>query len=249
MRRLFLAYLGFIAAFLAFGAVIVLALSIAVPSHGQDFVHFKKKAAAGGGGYETIDLTLQYATTAYGSRDNTSVTAPTGTTSGDFLLASLYIESDTAVSATGWTLIVRLNHSSSVMNQYVYYRRATGSGDNFATTHSSAATEGYVKRITGVVATGDPEDCTRSTAEGVDNVTAGSITTATDGAALVMLASNYQGGAWSSSDITERIDITGQSWLGADVQATAGASGTKTADSVNGTNYCATLIALKPNPL
>ena len=52
MRRLIIAYAGFIAAFLAFGATIILTLSLAFPCYGNDayFVHFKKKAAAGGGG-------------------------------------------------------------------------------------------------------------------------------------------------------------------------------------------------------
>ena len=52
MKRLLIAYTGFIAAFLAFSAAVVLILSLAFPCYGGEhqFTYFKKKAAAGGGG-------------------------------------------------------------------------------------------------------------------------------------------------------------------------------------------------------
>ena len=197
-----------------------------------------------------IDPTLAFATLAYATRTNATIAKPTGVVDGDFLLAGIYVEGDIAVTApSGWTLIANVDHVTVAMDLWLYYKRASGEGASWLWTHSSAPSSGWVWRLTGVVASGDPENATRSVNDqgGSATVTWNSITTATDGALVIALCSQYDtAGRFSGSTLTERLDMD-DLFVSADVQATAGATGNKTATSSESASYqSAVLLALKP---
>ncbi len=198
-----------------------------------------------------IDLSLEYTTVAFATYfDSFVFTKPTNTVDGDFLLAALTITGTEAdPTCTGWTKIV-----SAVYETYtkivIYYKRASSEGASWSFSWPSYDDGcGFVKRITGVIATGDPEDCVRSVnnADYESPMEWSTITTATDGAAVIGIeGSGYGGCTISASTLTERIDIAGIGMIG-DVQTTAGATGEKTATfTPDVTGYVAILLALKP---
>lgn len=204
------------------------------------------------GSLSTIDVSLEYnlKNGGAGTTVNTTVTKPTNTVDGDFLLALIYIESPTiaADSPAGWTLINETMAGDSSFRNILYYKRASGEGASWTWTHSSAFTAAFVKRFTGVVASGDPEDTTRSTNSGNNNTPIWTgITTNTNGAALLGIEGFYNGTSRrSASTLTERIDDV-DIFLQADLQATAGSTGNLTAtDSDTGDQWVTQFIALKP---
>ena len=196
-----------------------------------------------------IDLTLEYSTVGLDWHTNTVITKPTNTADGDFLLAGLYISDSTSpvTPPDGWTLILSetINDSTSALK--IYYKRASSEGASWTWTHLENKTNGWVKRITGVVASGDPEDCTRSVKNDDyhNPVTWTTITTATNGAAVLGIFADDGEGTMSGSTLTERID-TPNIYLTGDIQTSAGASGNKEATASAQSPYAAVLIALKP---
>ncbi len=197
-----------------------------------------------------IDLTLESATVAGGSGANITISRPTNTADDDFLIGAVHAEDDVTITPpSGWTLITAFDSPDQAMTTHVFYKRALSEPTSWTWTFSSTYRAGWVKRLTGVVASGDPEDATLSTNSGNSGSTATwiGITTATDGAAVLGFGGHWQDGgqSWSASTDTERID-NGMMFLQADVQASAGASGNKTATYVQGTQWIAILIALKP---
>jgi hypothetical protein len=194
-----------------------------------------------------IALNLEYATKAYSTVTNTTINKPTNTADGDFLISVLQISTNiTYTLPAGWTLIVDYA-DGNYFHTVVAYKRASSESANWTWVHASAGTIGFVQRITGVIATGDPEDCTRSVLN--SNGAAlnwPSITTATDGAAVIGIFGDYYSGSVASTSLTERIDITGIG-LFSDLQATAGVSGNKTGTLTgNSAIWQTILIALRP---
>ena len=200
-----------------------------------------------------IDVTLVLNSTAYGTRTNTTATEPTSAAENDIFIAALYIKSDSAVTApSGWDLLYSVNFVSGAVNLYVYGIRRGASSPALTWTHASAVTELCIKRYTGCALSGSYEDCTGSTnsATGSYTYTATSITTASDGAALVMIAAEYDGGyaitfgSWTSP-LTERYDgrLVG---MADGLQASAGASGNKTATGSDAVEWATVMLALKP---
>ena len=203
-----------------------------------------------------IDLSLSFATLGSGVRVNSTIAEPSGAAVGDFLLACLMLVQDITTSVTlpsGWTLIFRDDDAANpylpgrVGSTIVSYIRRGASAPDLTWVHASTTTTGWVWRITGVVASGSPEDATRSTVYDDSNpMTTTSITTATADAAVIALRSKRQASTTgSSSTMTERLDIS-HLYVQADIQAVAGATGAKNVtDSAenDGEDF---LIALKP---
>ena len=230
--------------------IAIIALAIAFPCYGQGFTYFKKKAAAGGGA-PNIALNLAFSAVANGYETNTVITKPTGTVDGDFILVAVYWFNDgTMTPAAGWSTISTFNHPNATFNLGIYYKRASSEGANWTFTHTDGLyTFARAWRITGVVASGDPEDCTRSVNYQIQDgatTTWTSITTATNGAAVIGVRANIDQGLISASTLTERVDTVGLSVI-ADTQASAGASGNKTATDTDTYSWrILVLLALKP---
>lgn len=202
-----------------------------------------------------IDLTLSFGTLDDGTRINSTIPEPASAANGDFFLACLYLRLDITTTVTlpsGWTLIFRDDDAANpftpgrVGSTIVSYIRRGASAPDLTWVHASTITNGWVWRITDVVASGDPEDATRSVAFDDSNpFTWTSITTGTDGAAVIGLRSRRQTGSGSASSLTERLDLS-LLHVTADTQATAGASGAKEATEANLNDTEGFLLALKP---
>lgn len=198
-----------------------------------------------------IVLTLESSLTTVGTSTNTTISRPTNTADDDFLIAFVHVEDDVTVTApSGWTLITSFDSTGEAMTGKIYYKRASSEPTSWTWTHSSTWSGGWVQRLTGVVASGDPEDATLSTNEATSGatVTWTTITTATDGAAIFGFGGAWVGSgqAWSASTLTERMD-DGEIAAFSDLQASAGASGNKVATLAHtSADWYAILIALKP---
>jgi hypothetical protein len=198
-----------------------------------------------------IDLTLEYSVTAtVGYRTNTTIGRPTNTADSDFLLAALMVQTDGAVTApSGWTLITSHVYGTG-LGLYIYYKRASSEPESWTWEHAYTVSSGFVKRITGIIASGDPSDATPSWVEGAYGTSAvnAAITTGTNGSVVCQIADLYhwESVIFNSHTLTNRAIANNVISLDADVQATAGSSGTKTVGTNNDTYILGILIALKP---
>ncbi len=180
------------------------------------------------------------------------ISVPAGVLDDDILIAVIAIEDDVTVTAPGgWTLIRQDDHTGAVMDLYTWWRRAASEPADYTWTFASAWRVGGMLAYSGAITTGDPQDATASGAEGDStSIVATGITTANDNSMLVQVAESLGGGAYSggTAPVTnERIDLGGGSGFGAydGVQATAGASGSKTlTQSITG-QYLTQLIAIR----
>jgi len=194
-----------------------------------------------------IDCTLASATITYTSRKNSTVSKPTGVVDGDDMIAVHYIESETTVTPpSDWTLVTALDLTAGAAWARVYYKKAGASEpSSYTWSHSSAATQAAIKRFTGF-STETLLDCAVETNNGyMSPVTAESITTVTDGAALIFIPISYGGdnATGFTSPLVEYIDI-GQFALAAGIKTPAGATGTVTATGMDGD--ASILMAIRP---
>lgn len=190
-----------------------------------------------------------------------NVAYPAGITAGDLLV--LFISSNGgAASATPPSGFTEVHRETTVTNPRggLWIKVATGSESGpLAVTMTSTTGHAQIARYSGVDTT-TPQDATRTivqnTGTTVAHVILPSITTATNGAMLVFV------GAWNSSSrtasppagATERIDFisnggaTKSGALDDEIDATAGASGTRQITSSSGTGIAnwGAMMALRP---
>lgn len=184
-------------------------------------------------------------TLAAGTRTNSTITAPASIANGDVLLYILSIggaAGPTATPPAGFAIVdaswpmAYSRPDPWAVKVYAWWKIASGESGNYAATHSSAATEGYIYRITGADAT--PINPTPTKTEDSNNVpeegtlTAPGLTTPVDGS---MVISVY--GVWdtlgastppagTTPTFTERKD-SGALYVADGILATAGATGDK----------------------
>lgn len=196
-----------------------------------------------------LDLTLAINATTAGTGVNTTITKPTGTVTGDLVIAWLYVEDDVAVSAPDgtWTLIGTVDHPGQPMDLIAWWKVA-GAGEpaNWTWTHASAYRQGGAYRITGAPASavidGTP---TTNTGTGT-TATFLAVTTAQANSGLVGIVGEWTASATGSftSPLTERSDTT-QFSLASGVQAAAGSSGNKTCTETVSTEWFTIFFAVK----
>lgn len=136
---------------------------------------------------------------------------------------------------------------SRVARTNVAYKRASSEPADWTWTHSSGSSCAAVWRLTGVVSTGAPEDATHNS---VDNIlgnpyTITQISTATANSAVIYILSRRSStSTGSSTTLTERLDMSGI-LIAADVQASAGNTGSKTCTESDANDCRIFLMALK----
>lgn len=209
-----------------------------------------------------IVLVASSSSTTYASRTNTTVTAPTGIANDDILLAAIFTgrtDSNggllTPTPPSGFTLIDSTAVSDLSGDKFnggffLYWKRAASESGSYTFTHAAASTQAVIQRITGCLASGSPVDVyskASAGATGTNPTTATSITTTAANDLLVWLSHDWEGKGTLSppTGFTERFDSL---IYAADVmQATAGASGSKTQTNGNGTSnpWAVFLIGLK----
>jgi hypothetical protein len=189
------------------------------------------------------------------------ITAPSSVATGDVLIAGVTVSAGSGASITapsGWTLISRLNSSNNV-SVASYYHVVTNGGSEPSsytwTFDSSLTASGGILRYVGVDTT-DPIDASTAGAGNSSSPTAPSVTTTSANELVVALFGSDSTGTFTPpSGMTERYDVhntigpAAPATEAADVtQASAGATGAKTATATVSARWVAQLIALNPAP-
>ena len=184
-----------------------------------------------------------------GSSSDITINKPTGTASGDVLVAAIYSAGNniTDTPPSGWTQVTKVNINNRQL--WLYYKVAGGSEPaSYTWTASYSNAGGGIDRYSGVDNT-TPEDATVTTNNGTGtSATYSGVTTSTDGAMLVGTAcSNNINVAYTPpSGFTEEWELDRHT-LTDNIQASAGASGDKTTDLGSSYNWATIFWALKPD--
>lgn len=182
-----------------------------------------------------------------------SLSKPTGVVENDIMLAVLNLELyDPATVPDGWALVTSVNHGSTSLRERVYWKRAGASESGpYAWTCTSQWGGGSISTYSGVTTSGNPWEGTPSTNSGGSGTTAtfNSTTTSSADAMLVALGVTYNTGtrwsSWAAPITNERVDVDAQA-ISDGIQASPGASGTKTATLSASDYWCAIMVALAP---
>ncbi len=210
-------------------------------------------------GMATIALRSKSSTSASAGPTTITITKPAGVASGDVLIAGLSFEtgsSDTITVPSGWTLVRRVNNTTS--EGLAVYRKVAGGaeGASYAWTFSSSrSVSGGILAFTGVDNT-TPIDVEngQTTASSTTHATP-TITTTQANDMLVAFFAIPQAATWTPpTGMTEQFDVPensrGNSLEGDTVsQAGAGATGTKTATASTNDIGVTELLALRPAQL
>lgn len=211
--------------------------------------------------YESISSTT------YGSRTDTTVTAPTGIQAGNLLLAwmaKVHGSSldDAPTPPTGFATVpgtwpLEPSGPAIFMDCWLYYKVAD-SGDavavDFTFTHAARSTQVVMIRVSGQD-TGTPFNVTPSQTIGTDvTATWTGVTTTVDGCLVILFGSDWAQNtndlappSGSTPTFTERLDIL-LTYVATGTLATAGATGDKThASNATGAGaWASVLVALAP---
>lgn len=189
------------------------------------------------------------------------IAVPTGVTSGQIIVAFLYIESTVAITTvpSGFTECAASPISATGLGAHsvhAYWKRATGADSGTYTFGwtGSIYREGVALRYTGAVTSGDPWDtgagAANSAARSSDATATPAVSLTTQGAdrKLVWCGSNFAGGAGTEpSGFTKRADNTSDIWVADKDQAVAGATGSITGSNAASSYSCAWMGALLPD--
>lgn len=172
-----------------------------------------------------------------GSATGTGTLAkPSGLAANDIIVLSVYKENTATNTATGWTSIQITDHASGYRLE-TFWKRATGSEsdlNNAVTWTGSAWQHAVVAAYRGCITSGSPLDGTPSSATGTTGTTppqtaaVTGMTTGSNNSLVIATKAEYLGQTSTPpSGMTERMDYDG-GVIADVVQATAGATGTKT---------------------
>jgi hypothetical protein len=186
----------------------------------------------------------------YGSRTNTTVSAPSGVTSGDIVLLFFLLGNASPPTPTppaGFTILsgfpVTVSQGGFSVKNYCWYKVAGSEPANYTITHSSSSSEAYVVAVSGgdtgsaPSATTNPNDI-----PGGHTTTALSITTSTNNSFVMFVNQDWGDTANALSPptgttptFTTRLNEngTGILFVADGVLATAGATGNKSISNNN----------------
>jgi hypothetical protein len=185
-----------------------------------------------------VGITFRAAASANGTTGNLTIAKPTGTVEDDVMVAAIGVRPDTATITppTGWTLVRRIDNTSTNANSLAVYRKNAGGSEpaNYTwTLGSPTGSAGGIQTFVGVDLT-TPVDIEngQTTASALTHATPDVTTTV--GETMLVTAHSFSSTAtWTPpGGMTEGFDDTGgaQATEGAYVlQASAGATGAKTA--------------------
>lgn len=192
---------------------------------------------------------------ASGTRTNSTVTAPSGIANGDILVYAMIIGGAsggvTATAPTGFAAPTGIPFSFTwtsvdtyTVRLYFWTKKASGESGNYTATHSSADTTAFMWRISGADQTTWVDQ--NPTSDGNDGGGAGGSvleaptqTPTVDGCALLWIGGTWDtfGAASPTTGWTERRNVTTEGFYAQDlIQATAGATGTISVTSTQGSN-------------
>src|SRR5437773_2861831 len=195
----------------------------------------------------------------FGSR----ISKPSGTVAGDVMIATIAVRPNTATITTpaGWTPVLPRVDNSAGTESLAIYRRTADASDSSVTgyvwsTSGATAALGTIQSFSGVdtanpIDVGNGQATPSATTHATPNVT-----TTVANTLLVAAHAMASGSVYWTPDatMTETVDVSGGSTTGGitlegstAVQATAGATGAKTATNGAGTSYPGTthILALR----
>lgn len=176
--------------------------------------------------------------TTYASRSALTITAPSGISDGDVLLALILITGNgtTVTPPAGWTQVgstATASDGSFFVNSSIWKKIASGeSGDYTWTPSATVTTQGLMLRYSGV--DGDVNDFSSNmigAGFGTQDRDATGITTTVDGCMLVYAGfdwGDYTADLTPPTGFTERVEVNPLIYAADSLQATAGATGTVT---------------------
>lgn len=204
---------------------------------------------------------------AYGSRTNTTVTAPAGIVDGDILILcafTLHVAggSSTMTPPAGFAAVT-LNSGTNPRNQtngaadnikmWAWWKRATSEAGDYTITHTVDFSQAMCLCISGAIATGEPTDAAASNGATGQTSTGPSITTTVADTLLVYLEHDWGDTTNNLSPptgMTERVEVNPLIYAATEAIAAVGATGTRsqTNNCSSGANsmWDAFMIALKP---
>lgn len=198
-----------------------------------------------------------FTSTAYASRTNTTLTAPSGLADNDILLAGIFVgASGTAPSVatpSGFTALTGSPTSVTDDGGFngklnVFWKRAASESGSYTFSHSAASSQGLLLAISGAVTSGSPIDASSNNTGVGKTSTATGVTTTVTNDLLVYIAHDWEGaGALSPpSGFTEIFDNL--IYAASQIQSSSGASGNKTQTNANTASspWAAWLVAVKP---
>ena len=209
-------------------------------------------------------------TPTYGTRTNSTITAPSGIVNGNVLVAILHVGDGTALPAlavtppAGWTEVPNSPTAQAKADPYtiathVFVKVASGESGNYTFNHTSADTEGYMYRLTGADTT-TPIDVTPvvNASNGITNggtTNYPTITTVTNGAFMIYAESDWD--AVGANSVTgTAVTITRRragtiSLISDGTMTTAGALGAGSRTGVNGGDnasaWASIVVAIRPD--
>lgn len=180
-----------------------------------------------------------------------TVTAPSGAASGDVLVGFWYCATtDDWTGPGGWTSALAVN--DAVYGSFIVARKILSAAPDAtyaATTTGAVDSWGIITAWTGANTT-TPEDVSAASSTASDPYPAPSLTTATDGAAMICFygenASPETGTKAGTQTLIDDGTNAGVSYLASyELRATAGTTGTKAITGWSGSAQCAS-YALRP---
>jgi hypothetical protein len=199
---------------------------------------------------------------AFATAANITATEPAGAATDDILIAFLYIESDTAVTApaswsnsfNGTTMLSECNTASDAFRMYAYWIRRGGSAPALQWTFASSSRMIYVAAYSGALASGDPFSFGDHQVRDTTAASTYPNCSGTTSDANEMLV--WGGGTFANptsstqpTGFTERQDTGTSGLCSADlIQAAAGAASSTGASYTGGANdtAAAQLVGLRP---
>lgn len=197
--------------------------------------------------------------TTYASRTTTTVTKPSGTADGDYVVLGILtgaVEAPDPTPPGGFTLIagpIDATDGSFNVEMRVYGKIASSEGASWDFTHTSCSSQGFALTYSGVHAT-TQVDVTSSGATGAGATsTAPQVTTVTNNAMLVFVEHDWGSNSanlTAPTGFTERIEVNPLLYVAEKVMVTAGATGsvvfTNNNTPASSDTWGAVLIALRP---
>ena len=177
--------------------------------------------------------------TGYGTRTNITITAPSGITDGDILVASITTvkgagETPPTPSLTGFTLIgtpTTIDAGGVTMRLFRLWKRAASESGDYTFTHTSADSDGLLQCFSGCLASGAPLTTESINTGNSSTATGTGITTTAANSWLLYTMSCYDflGDLTVPTGMTEQHD-SGSSitYSATELIAAAGATGNRT---------------------
>lgn len=175
---------------------------------------------------------------------------PASIADGDLLEAIFFVYQNSANSPTlaGWTKKVDVEDGPDFIRTVTLYKRASSESGSYAFTLTSPVYwAGFVRRITGAIASGDPYDVVGTSAKASSASPSASATTTTADTLVTWYVSNFSSGTTVSSPPSGISGTQASSlYAGSKSQAVAGSTGALTGTLSASDNWVAVVAAIKP---